>query len=230
MVIWTGAELAAGMVCASLPAVRQLLMIILPKRFQTFLTNRSRSRSIPGQDRGQTPSYRRRRKGRSLFPMPSVSEPGKSELGVTTHISTSSWSKSQAETVGDVERGYAQGEQTKTSVWNPLRTLFPKQSRSFQTSFWSAVDRSGSPPLRDVSTRRSNVTGYQASASRTEEAETTGKASVDEQVELLQIPSSVYQNRQYGCENDTITALPRIALLPDEGYSRFARPKKWRQN
>ncbi|KAF3031781.1 hypothetical protein E8E11_000960 [Didymella keratinophila] len=115
VVIWTGAELAAGIVCASLPAVRQLLMMILPSRFQTFLTNRSRSRSIPGRDRGRTPTSQRYRKDRSLFPMPSVSEPRKSTFGVTTDISTSSWAKSQAETVGDVERGYSQGEQTKTS-------------------------------------------------------------------------------------------------------------------
>jgi hypothetical protein len=229
VVIWTGAELAAGIVCASLPAVRQLLMMILPSRFHTFLTNRSRSRSIPGPDRGRTPISQRHRKGRSLFPMPTVSEPGKSSFGVTTDISTSSWAKSQAETVGDIERGYSQGEQTKSSVWNPLRTLFPKQSRSFQTSFWSSVERSDSPPLRDEPTRRPNVTGFQAMDSRTEGAETTGKASVDEQVELLQVPSRAYQNsEQYGSRNDDITALPKVGILPDGGYSRFGSPRSLR--
>ena len=203
-------------------------MMILPNRFHTFLTNRSRSRSIPGPDRGHTPSSRRQRKGRSLFPMPSVSEPGKSSFGVTTDISTASWTKSQAETVGDTERGYLEGEQTRTSVWNPLRTLFPKQTRSFQTSFWSSVDRSGSPPLRNEPTRRPNVTGFKAMDSRTEGAETTGKASLDEQVELLQVPSRTYQTfKQHGSEHDDITALPRIGVLTDSGYSRFGPPRSF---
>jgi len=206
-------------------------MMILPSRFQTFLTNRSRSRSIPDRDRGRTPTSQRHRKDRSLFPMPSVSEPGKSTFGVTTDISTSSWAKSQAETVGDIERGYSQGEQTKTSVWNPLRTLFPKQSRSFQTSFWSSVDRSGSPPLRDEPTRRPNVTGFQAMGSRTEGAETTGKASVDEQVELLQVPSRAYQtSAEYGSEQDDITALPKLGVPPDDEYSRSSPDRHWRQH
>lgn len=197
--------------------------MIVPSRFQTFLTNRSRSRSIPGPDRGQTPNSQRHRKGRSLFPMPSVSEHGKSSFGVKTDILTSNWTKSQAETAQDIERGHAHGEQTKTSVWNPLRTLFPKQSRSFQTSFWSSVDRSGSPPLRNEPTRRPNITGFQAMASRTEGAETTGKASVDEQVELLQVPNSVYQTTgQCGSEHDDITALPRVGVLPNDGYPRFS--------
>ncbi|KAJ4410796.1 hypothetical protein N0V91_001724 [Didymella pomorum] len=229
VVIWTGAELAAGIVCASLPAVRQLLVMVLPSRFQTFLTNRSRSRSIPGPDRGRTPTSQRHRKGRSLFPIPSVSEPGKSTFGVTTDISTSSWAKSQAETVGDIERGYSHGEQTKSSVWNPLRTLFPKQSRSFQTSFWSSIDRSGSPPLQSEPTRRPNITGFHAMDSRTEGAETTGKASVDEHVELLQVPIRAFQtSEQYGSEHDDITALPSIGVLPDDGYPRFGSPRKFR--
>lgn len=204
-------------------------MMALPSRFHTFLTNRSRSRSIPGQGHGQTPSSQRHRKGRSLFPMPSLSEPGKSSFGVTTDISTSSWKRSQVETVGDVERGYA-SEQTKTSVWNPIRTLFPTQSRSFQTSFWSSVDRSGSPPLCNEPTRRPNVTGFLAMDQRTESAETTGKASVDEQVELLQVPRRIHQNAQYRSEHDDITALPRIGVLPDDGYARDSSTRGWRQH
>lgn len=198
--------------------------MIVPSRFHTFLTNRSRSRSIPGAIHGQAPSSKRQRerKGRSLFPIPSVSGSGKSSFGVTTDISTSTGRKSQAETVMDIERGHMQDEQTKTSVWNPLRTLFPKQSRSFQASYWSAVDRSGSPPLRDEPTRRPNVIGFQAISSRTEGAETTGKASVDEQVELLQVPSSVYRaTGNYGSAHDDITALPRMGVLPDDEHLCF---------
>jgi hypothetical protein len=218
VVIWTGAELAAGIVCASLPAVRQLLVMVVPSRFQTFFTNRSRSRSVPGPDRRQIPSLKRHRQGRSLFPMPSSSEPGKSSFGVTTDISTSSGTKSQTETVIDIERGHLQNELTRPSLWNPLRTLLPKQSRSFQTSFWSSVDRSGSPPLCDERTERHNATSIRATMSRTEGAETTGKASVDEQVELLQVPTSIYPAGQHSPEPEEITALPRALVPLDRRY------------
>lgn len=200
-------------------------MMILPSRLQKFLTNQSRSRSIPGPYRGRTPISQRHRKGRSLFPVPTVSEPRKSTFGVTTDISTSSWTKSQAETVGDIERGYPQGEQTKTSTWNPLRTLFPKHPQSSQTPFWSSVDRDGSPPSHNEPTRRPNVTSFQAIDPRTEAVETTGKASVDEQIELLRIPSRAYQtSEQYDNENGDITALPQMGALPDIGLRRFVPP------
>lgn len=58
--------------------------------------------------------------------------------------------------------------------------------------------------------------------SRTEGTEIIGKVSVDEQVELLQVPSRAYQiSEQYGSEHDNITALPKIGALPDDGYPRF---------
>lgn len=228
VVIWTGVELAAGMVCASLPAVRQLLLIILPSRFHTFLTNRSRSRSIPGHYQRQTPNSQRQRKGRSVFPVPKVSNYEQESFGVTTDISTSSWVKSQQ----DIEQGHGVTEQQGPSIWNPIRTLFPKQTRSFQASFWSAVDRAGSPPLQAESPRRPDVTGSQARASRTESAEATGKPSVDEQIELLQVPRSAYQPRHSyqtsigrGSETDDITALPQLQP-PRPGISRLSPARR----
>lgn len=225
VVIWTAAELGAGIVCASLPSVRQFLMMVLPNLFHTFFTNRARSPSMLGPHRGRAPTAQWHRKSPSLFPIPSVSEPGTSSFGITTDISTSSWARSQPEMVEDIERGYAQGTQSQTSVWNPLHTLFPKRSRSFRTSFRSSPNRNGSPPPRHEPTRRPNVTGFQAVASRTEEAETTGKASEDEQLELLQMPSSVYQNGQFGRGNGARTALPSIRISPDDGLLRSARTK-----
>ncbi|KAF3003525.1 hypothetical protein E8E13_005436 [Curvularia kusanoi] len=217
VIIWTGAELAACIVCASLPAVRQLLTIILPSRFQRFLTNRSRSRSRSG---GQTPSLQRQRKVRSPFPFSGPSSKG--SYGVTTDISTSTGLKSQAETVQDIERGrFSTEQQQKPPTWNPLRTLFPKQSRSLQTSFWASVDREAvpSPPPNDVSTtRRPHITGFHAMASRTG-TDTTGRGSVDERLELLQIPNQTYQPRTHRREDEGITALPRIGVLPDRSYA-----------
>ncbi|KAJ4990484.1 cytidine and deoxycytidylate deaminase zinc-binding region [Stagonosporopsis vannaccii] len=222
--IWTGAELAAGIVCASLPAVRQLLVIILPSRFQTFLTNRSRSRSIPGPDRGQIPNLQRNFKGQSVFPVPTVSQSEQESFGVTTDISTSSWAKSQ---IQDLEQGHGTADkQQKSSIWNPIRTLFPKQTRSFQTSFWSSVDRNGEPTARDELTRRPSITGSKGPP-RTEGAETTGNPSLDEQVELLQVPRSSYQPRVcQNSEGDDITALPQLEQLPRYGAFRFSPVKR----
>jgi len=199
-------------------------LIILPSRFQTFLTNRSRSRSIPGHDRGQAPSLQKKSNGRSVFPVPPVSPYEQDSFGVTTDISTSSWTKSQTE---DVEQGYGNTEQHKTSIWNPIRTLFPKQTRSFQTSFWSSVDRNGSPTGRGEPTRFPSITGFQAMVSRTEGAETTKKASLDEHIELLQVPRSIYQpSIGQNSEGDDITALPQLEPLPRPPESRFSPVKR----
>lgn len=229
VIVWTGAELAAGIVCASLPAVRQLLLIILPSGFHRFLTNRSRSRSNAGADRGRMASGQHRRKRSSLFAMPSMEEQEKGSFSATTNTWTPSWTKSQARSVEDIEQGGVPAEQKKKkSVWNPLLTLFPKQTRGFEASFWSSVDRSGSPAMQNYSdpTRRPNVTGFRAQAPRTEVAETTGKASIDEHVELLQVPDNVYRTLgRYGSEYDDITALPRIGILPDEEYLRCSPPQ-----
>lgn len=60
-------------------------------------------------------------------------------------------------------------------------------------------------------------------ASRTEGAETTRKASVDEHVELLQVPRSVYQpGVGQDSEGDDITALPQLEPLPRLAESRFS--------
>ena len=195
--------------------------MILPSRFHSFLTNRSRSRSTSGQARGQTPSVNRQRKGYSLFPMPSVSDHGKSGYGVTTDISTSSWTRSQAETVQDIEQGPTSAKEQPSVSRNPIRVLFPSKSRSFQTSLWSSVDRAGSPPLQSRSMHPPHMTGFQAMASRTEVAEKTGKASVDEQVELLQVPENSYRVGEYFRNEDNITALPRTGVPLDQS------PPKW---
>ena len=207
------------MVCASLPAVRQLLLMILPSLSQTLPTSRARRQSVPGQNRSQTPSLQRQRKGRSVFRVPSFSEPGKNLYSATTDFSTSSWAKPQAEIVQDIERGHVIKEEPESRVWNPPRTLLSREPRSFQTPFWSSVNRSGSPPSRGEPTRRPNATGFQAMVTRTEVAETTGEANSDEQVELLQVPGNSYQSsRPRDSEYDDLTALPRIGGLPDDRY------------
>ena len=66
-----------------------------------------------------------------------------------------------------------------------------------------------------------HMTGFQAMASRTEVAETTGKASVDEQVELLQVPENSYRVGEYFRNEDNITALPRTGVPLDQS------PPKW---
>ncbi|OSS45096.1 hypothetical protein B5807_09398 [Epicoccum nigrum] len=110
VVVWTGAELAAGIVCASLPAVRQLLTIVLPSRFQKFVTNRSRSRTLPGgKDRGQTSSLQQRGKDHSASSGSGHS--ASKTWGVKTNISASSRARSQAEIVQDIERGQISAEQ-----------------------------------------------------------------------------------------------------------------------
>lgn len=198
-------------------------MIILPSRFQTFLTNRSRSRSILGQNRGHTPCMKRQQKTRSIFAVPPVSKYEQESFGVTTDISTSSWAKSQK----DIESGHYTNEEQKSSIWNPLRTVFPKRARSLQTSFWSAVDRSGSPQFREEPTRRPNVTGFQAMTSRTESAEASGKPSVDEQVELLQVPRDSYQpSSRHESVYDDITALPKMNSSPDHGIPYFSSSQR----
>lgn len=104
VVVWTGAELAAGIVCASLPAVRQLLTIILPARFQKFVASRSRSRTLAsGQDRGQTPSLQQKGNGNSASSNSGNS--GSKTWGVKTNISAASRTRSQVGTGQDIERG-----------------------------------------------------------------------------------------------------------------------------
>lgn len=210
VVIWTGAELAAGMVCASLPAVRQLLTLPPPKRWSQFLTNQSRNQIIPMPDRGQTPSANRQQKGLPSFPLPSFSRHSKSLYRVTTDISSSSWSKSQAKTVQDIERGHVADEAPKGSFCLLLQPLFHSSSCSTHTSFWSSVGRSGTPPLDSAPTHPPHITGFQALSSRTQSGETTGKASVDSHVELLRGPNSTYwANSNRLSVEDDITALPR---------------------
>ena len=110
VVVWTGAELAAGIVCASLPAVRQLLTMILPSRFQKFVTNRSRSRTLAsGRDGGQTPSLQQ--KGKDLSASSGSGHSASKTWGVKTNISASSRTRSQAEKMQDIERGRISAEQ-----------------------------------------------------------------------------------------------------------------------
>ncbi|XPS77123.1 hypothetical protein M3J09_009157 [Ascochyta lentis] len=225
--IWTGAELAAGIVCASLPAVRQLLALLLPKRWSSFLTNRSRSRSTPMPERGQTPSAHRKRRGHSLFPLPSFSEHSKGSYGVTTDISSSTWTKSQADTVRDLERGHVSVEQSKSESWLPLRALFQGKHRSMHTSFWSSVDRAGSPPLQTQRNHPPHITGFHTVNSRTEFADAAGKNSVDEQMELLRMSeSSRWLDESSITEENDITALPKAYLRSGNELSQVASSQR----
>ncbi|KAH7067230.1 hypothetical protein BKA63DRAFT_570543 [Paraphoma chrysanthemicola] len=224
--IWTGAELAAGIVCASLPAIRQLLIMIIPTRFISLIASRSRSRSTPMPARG---SAQRKRKGHSVFPLPPISDYGSKSLGTTTDTSSSSWTKSKNRASQDVERGYEYRQEPDGSSWLPLRHLFTSRSRSFQTSFWSAVDRSGSPPLPPTPSPPSVNAGYWDPSSRTELAKATRKSSLDEQIEMVRVPEASHQTPKHRstCEEE-ITALPRVGILPDAEYSRSGLLRVWR--
>lgn len=231
--IWTGAELASGILCASLPAIRQLLTMTLPKRFLSLLTSRSQSRStpMPGAPRGSTPSSRRQRKDRSMLPIPSSSEYGISSYGTRTDISSSSLTKSQIHALHGLDARTSQHVEPAPRSWLPMRTFFhSNKSRSFQTSFWSSVDRRGSPPLSpppggiQVST---DLRG--TSVARTEIADGTGKASVDEQMELLRVPEGAYRARgQRGGYGNDLTALPSLGILPDADYPQGRYAHGWK--
>ncbi|UPX18616.1 uncharacterized protein EKO05_0008910 [Ascochyta rabiei] len=206
--IWTGAELAAGIVCASLPAVRQLLTLILPKRWSSLLTNRSRSRNAPMPDQGHPPDAHRQRKVHSLFPLPSISYNSKRSYGVTTDISSSAWINSQAESLKDLERGRIPIEEKNSDSWLPLRALFQSGSRSMRTSFWSSVDRQDSFSTQKQSNHPPHVTGFPAMSSRNGVAEVAGKSSMDGEVELLRLSESSHWTN----DGDEITALPRAYM------------------
>ena len=58
-----------------------------------------------------------------------------------------------------------------------------------------------------------HMTDLPATALRTEMAETTGKASVDEHVELLQVPENSYRVGGYHrSDEDESTTLPRMGV------------------
>lgn len=208
------------MVCASLPAVRQLLMIILPSRIQAFFTNRSLSRSTRGEHRGQEPDAQRQYKGHSVFPVPTTSRDEEESFGVTTDISTSSWGKSQRQTLNGPERGAGVIEQQKSSFWNPFRIMFPEKTKSLQASFRSLTNRSNGPSSYNETNRRPTTTGVPTTMLRTEASEASGKASVDEQIELLRIPRETYQpGTCRDSEFDDITALPQVRAPPSHAVS-----------
>lgn len=167
-------------------------------------------------DRGSAPGAHRPRKGQSTFPLPSVSEHGKGSFGTSTDISMSNWTKSQQrQHWQDVELSGGDRQDSKTGSWLPSRTFSQSNSRSSQTSFWSPVDQAGSPPSAPM-------------PSRTRAAEGTGKASVDERIDLLQAPeASYYTVGRHGNDRDVITALPEVGILPDEEYTRYGTPRKW---
>jgi hypothetical protein len=227
--IWTGAELASGILCASLPAIHQLLTRILPNRLLSLFTSRSHSRSTPLPGRGSVPSAQRQRKGLSVFPLPSVSEYRSKSFGTTTDISSSSWTKSQTYVSRDMEHGHAHHRIPDSSSWLPLRTLLGGKSRSFRTSFWSAVDRSGSPPLSPRLYQPRANTDYYGTSLRTETAKGTGKLSDHDKVELLRVPEASHRTHGHrGSCDDDIEALPRIGILPDAEYSRSGPLRVWR--
>lgn len=212
VVIWTGAELAAGIVCASLPAVRQLLALLLPKQWSSFLTYRSRSRSLPMPGRDHLPSANKK--------LQSSPSHGKGSYGGTTEISPSKWTKAQAEHVEDIERGCVPRDQSKSESWLPLRALFSHPSRSMKNSMWSSR---GCPPS---SHRRpphpQHIKGFQALSSQSASADTSGKASVEDQVELLQVPEYTYWvNGHNSAEEEEVTALPRASRWPMNGPSQI---------
>ncbi|KAH7084021.1 hypothetical protein FB567DRAFT_551017 [Paraphoma chrysanthemicola] len=227
--IWTGAELASGIVCASLPAIRQLLIMIIPTRFISLIASRTRSRSTPMPAGGGSSSAQRKHKGHSVFPLPPISDYESKSLGTTTDTSSSSWTKSKRRASQDVERGYAHRQDPDRSSWLPLRHLFTSRSRSFQTSFWSAVDRSGSPPLPPTPSPPPKNSGYWNPSSRTELANATQKSSFDERIEMLRVPEATHQTPKHrsACEEE-ITALPRVGILPDAEYPRSGLLRGWR--
>jgi hypothetical protein len=64
--IWTELELASGFVCACLPAVRILLVMIIPKSLLTSLTSRSKSRSHSAPTPGLSSSNSRKPERKTL--------------------------------------------------------------------------------------------------------------------------------------------------------------------
>ena len=207
-----------------MPAVRQLMTMILPKRFQAFLTNRSRSQSIP---RGTAPGVRKQRKGHTLYPLPSLSEHRKSPCEFSTSITSSSWTNSQAGTVTDIECGRVHNKGSQGFSWLPSRKLFQSKSCSMQNSLRPLSDRTGSPSLEFRLTHLPHVSSFQETSQRTEITDATGKPSIDEQMELLRMPEASY--REGGLRDSdysNMTALPRIGLLPDEESLWFCPPRK----
>lgn len=84
--IWTELELGCGFVCVSLPSVRILFNVILPKSFPNFfalITSRSRARTTP------PPVERQQRKGFSLLNVPN----SHLDSGEHRNLGSSGWSQ-----------------------------------------------------------------------------------------------------------------------------------------
>jgi hypothetical protein len=224
--IWTGAELAAGIVCASLPAIRQLLTMILPKRFHSFLTNRSRSRSIQQAGREVTPSVRRYRKDNSVFEM-SCSE---NDDGSVADYLSMNRRNSQRQGLRDVECGRVYDNSSQMPSCSSSQTKSGDNSRSLRTSFWSSIDWASSSPS-SLQPQTHYLSENDGVSTRTESTEPTGKTSVDEQVELLRAPETSYMAAwQPNSAVDNITALPRVGAWTDREHARYHLPRNWRKD
>lgn len=231
--IWTGAELAAGIICASLPSIRKLLVMMIPHQFLHMLTNRTLSRNTPLPGRGTDNSDQKPRKGLSVFPLTNVSDPKSGSWGNRTDISSSTLTSTQISAIQGLEQGMAKHQGgARGNSFLPLRAYFQSKSRSFQTSFWSSFDRNGSPPLspgappvpsKDIDPR--------SELDRTDIAQDTGKTSVDEQMGLLRSPPM--SRRKYwsfqSVQGNEITALPQIGILPDTEYPHMSPPRARRK-
>ena len=200
--------------CIRLPAARQLMTMILPKRLQAFLTNRSRSRSIP---RGTTPCIRKQRKVQSVYALTSHSEHRKSPCGLPTSITSSSWKNVQVETRTDIEHGRVCNEDSHSFPWVPSRKRVQSEPFSMQSSVKPSLDRAASPPLEYPLTHPPHTSSFRSISESIDIMEIASRSSIDEQIELLRMPESSYRTGgSQGSDYVDMTMLPRIGLFPDE--------------
>ena len=181
-VIWTDLELGCGFVCVSLPSIRLLLMMILPKNLFSTLTGRtSRFRKSPDGDMLAHPPPQRRR------PMP-ASGKGFSWLHLTT---------------------------TRT---DPIPVDTQSQG-SICIGYMKSADR---PPT--IGSR------YVMDDLETDTIGDIISVAEPKKTVAAQDKRRRQQEREWctscGSQNEYITALPVLGILPDRSYSETELVKK----
>lgn len=210
-VIWTGAELAAGVFCASLPAIRQLFLTVLPSRFQKFRARRTQTRSQHDYGGDSGPSLQRQGEDRPEFFVSKSTHDTKKPIGVTTDISATTWEESLAVTSQDKERSRNSTGEPKGFSWNPLRTQ-PQQGAPSEPSIWKSVDITSSSPTHDDVARRPITTASSIISSRNIGAGTR-RTGADDEMELLQFAGRPYHPTAHnGSEDESTTSTSKAGI------------------
>lgn len=215
VVIWTGLELASGIVCASLPSIRLLFAKMLQKSCSTMSTSRSRSRSatLPLSGPHSAPNNRHR-KSFALLDTPSASHQ-KENLSETELTSINKeWMSDSYDLAA--QRNTSYHEASSPSGHRSSQFYLPprdeRSSPSFLNSFWSNMRRtsthSRTHPNEDPRNSMDSFGNMPGEASFHDDSQKAYVGNVSKPFPRMPEPCQHDHDKEHGCKRTS--KLPAI--------------------